>query len=67
MSGAVIKKPSRITILIANTFLALDVFILFSMVVDSLGDIILATFATYMMATFFLFTIFDVGGNEDDL
>ena len=66
MSGT-IKKPTRVTILAANTFLALDVFILFSMLVDSLGDIILATFTTYMTATFFLFTLLNVGGNEDDL
>ena len=67
MNGAVIKKPSRTTILIANTFLALEAFILFSMLVDSYGDAILAAFTTYMMATFFLFTLLDVGGHKNDL
>ena len=66
MSGT-IKKPNRVTILAANTFLALEAFILFGMLVDSYGDAILAAFTTYMMATFFLFTIFDIRGNKNDL
>ena len=67
MNGAVIKKPSRTTILLANTFPALDVFILFGMLVDSYGDAILAAFTTYMMATLFLFTLLNVGGHKNDL
>ena len=66
MNGSVIKKPSRSIILIADLDLAVDAFFIIGMIKGPVAGF-LAAFVTYMTVTFFLFTIFDVRGNENDL
>lgn len=66
MNEIIFKLPSRITILIANTNIALAAFFLYGMLKGVVGGI-MAAVIVYYAATIFLFTIFNVRGGKRGL